>query len=154
MKKNRRKYFYEYYYKNRLACLRYFKRYRDKISHTEKYKIENKQRTQNYLSDPINRIKARLSSKKNFHYKKRLCIENYGKSCYCCGESIYELLTLDHINNDGSKHRKELKTSTMWSWACKNNFPKDSLRLSCYNCNLGRNSTKEKICPHQTVSKN
>ena len=55
------------------------------------------------------------------------------------------------INNDGSKHRKESRL-TLSSWARKNNFPKDVLRLSCYNCNCGRQLAQNKVCPHQYQS--
>src|ERR1700759_3250988 len=36
------------------------------------------------------------------------CIKEYGGKCVCCNESISEFLTIDHINNDGTEHRKSL----------------------------------------------
>lgn len=89
----------------------------------------------------------------NLRYKKmRLTIlEHYGgspPSCACCGETIYEFLTIDHINGGGIKHRAENNNqpATMYRNIIKDGFPKD-LRILCMNCNhsLGH----YKICPHQ-----
>ena len=53
-------------------------------------------------------------------------IAYYGGKCACCGESAFEFLTIDHINNNGSMHRKELKlkSSGFVNWIIKNNFEK------------------------------
>src|SRR5689334_14898203 len=46
---------------------------------------------------------------KNYKNKLRdMVFEAYGDSCVCCGETNPLFLTLDHINNDGNKHRREL----------------------------------------------
>lgn len=44
---------------------------------------------------------------KRDHLKEEF-IEAYGGKCSCCGESIPEFLTVDHINNDGEVHRKTI----------------------------------------------
>lgn len=76
----------------------------------------------------------------------------YGKKCVCCGESSHHFLTLDHINNDGNIHRKEIGRSTdkLHSWIKKNDFPSD-IQLLCWNCNWGKKKWGE--CPH-TLFKN
>ena len=53
-------------------------------------------------------------------------------------------MELDHINNDGKKHREEVGIK-MFDWALKNDFP-DILQIMCANCNRGR--AKFGICPH------
>lgn len=78
-------------------------------------------------------------------------LNHYGPFCKCCGEDNTRFLTIDHINNDGAKQRKENKvTSTgykYYTWIIKNNYPED-LQILCYNCNCGR-QLNSGICPHQ-----
>lgn len=76
--------------------------------------------------------------------------ERYGGySCFCCGETIKEFLTLDHKNNDGSKHRRELGSAVvnLYRWITKNDFP-PLFQVACYNCNSGRHRNGG-VCPHQ-----
>lgn|SRR3990167_2632035 len=79
--------------------------------------------------------------------------------CVCCGEKEVLFLALDHINNDGAKHRKELKTSKnvasghrIYKWAKDNNYP-PIFQILCHNCNFGKWRNKG-ICPHKQNEKN
>jgi hypothetical protein len=72
--------------------------------------------------------------------------EHYGLKCSCCGEDTYEFLTIDHINNDGKQHRREIQ-STIYLWLIRNNFPKEFQTL-CFNCNCGKSINKG-VCPHR-----
>jgi hypothetical protein len=116
-----------------------------------------------------NREKNNQKSKE-YHYKyreknlarmkeKNLKIRNkvlhaYGGEqpyCNCCHETIKQFLTVDHINNDGAEHRKSLskgknKTSSLYRWLVKNNFPKD-FQLLCWNCNTAK--FRYGKCPHK-----
>lgn len=74
---------------------------------------------------------------------------HYGNSCNCCGESIERFLTVDHVHNDGSSHRKVMKTDRIYSWLIRNNFPA-GFQVLCYNCNCGR-QLNGGICPHQQL---
>jgi hypothetical protein len=71
-----------------------------------------------------------------------------GQICKCCGETIYELLGLDHINNDGKDHRKEVGASgtTFYYWLKKRGFPKVGLQVLCHNCNIAK--ALYGACPH------
>lgn len=90
-------------------------------------------------------------------YKKKIKREvllhysNNTLKCTCCGESIYEFLTIDHINNDGKEHRKQIGTSShaIYSWLLNNGFP-IGYATRCFNCNCGR---KLGICPHLKLNK-
>lgn len=66
-------------------------------------------------------------------------IEHYGGRCKCCGTENKKYLQLDHVNNDGADHRRnlKLKCSGVYEWAAKNNFP-DSLQLLCANCHFAK----------------
>jgi hypothetical protein len=72
-----------------------------------------------------------------------------GASCGCCGEKTFEFLTLDHVNNDGADHRRELggSGSHVYAWIIRKNFP-SGYRVLCYNCNAGRYRNGG-ICPHE-----
>jgi len=75
---------------------------------------------------------------------------NHGWKCSCCGESIIEFLTIDHINGGGGKHRKETGWGArFYRWLIKNNFPSE-FRTLCMNCNWGR---KLGTCPHEKLKK-
>lgn len=91
---------------------------------------------------------ARKLSEKN----KQLRLEVYeaygGPKCNCCNESVLEFLTIDHINNDGAKHRKEVGRTSVLKWLKDNNYP-DGYQVLCFNCNMGK-KLNGGICPHAT----
>ncbi len=71
--------------------------------------------------------------------------------CACCGEIIYEFLTIDHINNDGREHRKQIKMvggTKFYRWLKRNNFP-EGFQVLCFNCNCGKEINKG-VCPHKS----
>lgn len=77
-----------------------------------------------------------------------------GYRCNCCGESTPEFLMLDHVNNDGAKHRREVfkgrRNGTgraMYLWIIRNQFP-DIFQVLCANCNWGK-KMNDGICPHK-----
>jgi hypothetical protein len=78
-------------------------------------------------------------------------LSHYGgepPKCYCCGERLLLLLSLDHINGGGTKHRKETKMTRTCEWAKQNGWP-TIFRVACHSCNLGAHLNGG-ICPHKT----
>lgn len=75
---------------------------------------------------------------------------HYGWECKCCGETIREFLSLDHINNDGylDKNPNGDKKSgkELYSLVIKQGFP-DKYQTLCMNCNWGKKVSG--ICPHK-----
>ena len=74
-----------------------------------------------------------------------------GYKCNCCGITERAFLSLDHINNDGAKHKRECKLRTgeqLYRWIVKNNFP-PMFQVLCMNCQWGKRNNKG-ICPHQS----
>lgn len=65
--------------------------------------------------------------------------------CLCCKETIFEFLTIDHIECGGSKHRKADKIGNMYSWLIKNGMPTGYAPL-CFNCNMAKGFYGS--CPH------
>lgn len=76
--------------------------------------------------------------------------ENEHPECTCCQEDMLEFLTIDHVDNNGAKHRKEvIKTQTFYNWLKSNNWP-SGFQILCFNCNLAKGHYG--ICPHQELS--
>lgn len=86
---------------------------------------------------------------------KREAISRYGGACYCCGETDIRFLTLDHVNNDGAAHRREIGKASginCYRWARRNDWPA-IFQVACFNCNSGRHQNGG-ICPHQEQREN
>ncbi len=92
----------------------------------------------------------RAGQQRRMYARKRLLvIQHYGGKCVCCGEQESLFLQLDHVNNDGGTHRKEIGHSShrLHLWAIRNNYP-DTLQVLCANCNQGKERNGG-ICPHK-----
>lgn len=80
-----------------------------------------------------------------------------GPRCACCGEANPMFLSLDHINNDGAQHRREIAGKNrgggwqngwlFYVWLRRNNYPPLALQVLCFNCNLGKWKNRG-TCPH------
>lgn len=71
--------------------------------------------------------------------------------CACCGESMIEFLSIDHINGDGNNHRRSIrrKGTGFYHWLRRNRFPK-GFRVLCHNCNQAIGFMG--YCPHKRKS--
>ena len=85
--------------------------------------------------------------KKRLEVRKKV-LEHYGNKCQCCGETIPEFLTIDHINNDGYIQRK--KQWLTYARIIKKGFPLD-LQILCWNCNMAKAHYRQ--CPHKKNKK-
>lgn len=77
----------------------------------------------------------------NRDYRKKVkedIIEHYTRGrmkCKFCGISDMEVLTLDHINGKGRKHREDIGGSgVFYNWIIRENFP-EGFQVLCRNCN-------------------
>ena len=63
-------------------------------------------------------------------------LDHYSDSCVACGEDDEVVLTVDHINEDGSSRRRtgEKKGVAFYRWIEDNDYP-DDLQILCRNCN-------------------
>lgn len=111
--------------------------------------------------------KNKLSDRKTYlEYTKKIrlkkkhirleVIKYYSKNkleCNCCKEKEYIFLTIDHINNDGAKHRKKigLGGGRLAQWLYRNKFT-SGFQILCFNCNLGKYHNKG-TCPHKNITK-
>lgn len=79
---------------------------------------------------------------------KRAALAVIGESCACCGESTFEFLTIDHVDNDGHIHRRQINQRNIYEWLAKVDYKTDfRLQTLCFNCNFAKRYNGE--CPHQ-----
>ncbi len=75
--------------------------------------------------------------------------------CTCCQEPNPIFLTLDHVDNKGNEHRRQLAIkggTNFYRYLEQNNYPTDPpLQLLCYNCNNAKRVTGGK-CPHKDMA--
>ena len=101
-------------------------------------KKKNPRRVQAYNSEYHfrNREQRLLYFKERQQIWKQIVLDFYSNntlSCKNCNINDTDVLTIDHINNDGYKHRKEIK-GNLYFWLIKNNFP-EGFQVLCFNCN-------------------
>jgi hypothetical protein len=80
---------------------------------------------------------------------KTAVYEAYGNKCACCGETEMSFLTIDHMDGDGGKHRREIGSSgdRILHWLVRNKFPR-GFQILCWNCQWGKVKNNG-VCPHQ-----
>ena len=74
-----------------------------------------------------------------------------GYKCACCGEQESKFLSIDHINNDGARHKRESNIRAgeqMYRWLIRNGFP-GGFQILCMNCQWGKRNNHG-ICPHKS----
>lgn len=78
---------------------------------------------------------------------QRQAIAAYGGFCACCGETEPKFLQLDHVNNDGAEHRRQINGVKLATWLRQQDYP-DGFQVLCANCNFAKH-TNGGTCPHQ-----
>jgi len=101
----------------------YYRVYREQSSTWKTYK-------QDYNKEYLQRIRETI-------------FKHYGMSCATCGKMDFSQLSIDHINNDGGKHRREIGMKcggyNFYLWLIKNNFP-EGYQTLCISCNSRKNA--------------
>jgi hypothetical protein len=90
---------------------------------TQEAKSENPSSRQLQAAEYVRKIKHEV-------------LEHYGSVCLC-GEADEVVLTLDHVNDDGASHRREVgaRGFNFYMWLRKNGFPNNPpLQVLCANC--------------------
>ena len=111
-----------------------------KLRHHQYY-LKNKnaiiERTTDYIKS--HRVESRIWSKKvKIKLKKEVFSHYCGGTIKCnlCEESNLVILTLDHKNGGGNKHRKESGMQcgyNSYRWVRKHGYP-EIFRILCFNC--------------------
>jgi transcription elongation factor Elf1 len=106
------------------------------------------------------RLDPAAASRDSRNYRQRLRQEvltayavDGAISCKCCGENEEKFLAIDHVNDDGSAHRKTLKNgasgNVFYKWLRDNGWP-PGFQILCHNCNFAKSA--HGVCPHQAKS--
>lgn len=79
---------------------------------------------------------GRAAAKTRRDAAKIAAFEAYGGcTCVGCNEKDLTVLSIDHINGGGNKHRQEIKGKflNLYFWLKSNNYP-PGYRVLCMNC--------------------
>lgn len=138
-----KKYMREYYQKNRTH-----------LREKEKERGKRRRLNQDYIATERKRGREIWA---NLRHEAIMAYGGY--ICKCCGITEPLFLTIDHVNNDGAKHRREIgyktgngkgASSATVRWLKKNNYP-EGFQILCLNCNMGKERNKG-TCPHKQIS--
>ncbi len=131
---------------------------KNKPPHNKKICLACRDKYFDWLNDKGLEYQTRIK-KKNLQQRsdrKYRVIHHYGGKCLCCDETDIRFLTIDHVDENGSEHRKRIFPNTkgrppggdnFYRWLEKNSLPL-GLQTLCYNCNIGKH-LNDGICPHQ-----
>lgn len=115
----------------------------------QKYREHQKEHRQRHLE--LVRLQRRESGVRR---KLRVMTAYGGAKCKCCGEDCLSMLTIDHVNNDGAKHRNHVTGNRgrevsveMYCWIENHNYP-PGFQVLCYNCNISKHRNKG-VCGHK-----
>ena len=119
-----------------------------------KYHADNAEILKERYRGRYKKNKPAMNAAMRRHYRKLrdTVMQHYGSECRCCGEQELRFLEIDHINNDGAKHRKEIGVGhILYRWLIDQGFPGD-FQILCSNCNAGKHRNGG-ICPHKDHKK-
>ena len=129
--------------------------YRSKKGKYGRYSIcvicKKEYRKQEYIN---HRDKVLERSKRNQRKLRLEILKHYGgdpPKCACpgCDEDHIEFLTIDHINNNGAEHLREIGVgagSAFYYWLKRSNYPR-GFQVLCWNCNCAKG--RYGYCPHE-----
>lgn len=107
---------------------------------TGAYRLSHPEKLRQYLKE---------YTPKRHRFLKEAALAKIGMCCACCGESRFEFLTIDHVNNDGHLHRKAMRHDNLYWWFSKTGGEGYEIQTLCFNCNFGKRYNNG-VCPHQT----
>lgn len=91
-------------------------------------------------------LDCQLRARERCQKQRTEALEAYGKQCACCGEDEVAFLVINHIENNGAEHRREIGTGNLYGWLKSNKFP-TGFQTLCWNCNAAK--AIYGVCPHQ-----
>jgi len=118
------------------------------------YKLRQREYSKKWRRE--NREKFLETQQKCYQKARFEVLSYYSKGepkCACCGERGIEFLTIDHIDGNGSEHRRQIDPERKIGgngfvyWLKKNNYP-EGFQVLCANCNFAKRQNKH--CPHQS----
>jgi len=148
----------EYYEKNKEKVLGRNKKYRD--SHREQYNKYKQEWRKRHPEAARESVRKDHEKHKDKYQERRRALGLSRKiealfyysdghmKCACCGESMIEFLSIDHVFGGGHRHLKETKAGSIYQWLRRADYP-SGFQVLCYNCNCSKGFFGE--CPHETA---
>ena len=69
-------------------------------------------------------------------HTKAIVFQHYGSKCARCGITDIDVLTIDHVAQDGASHRFVHRSGNkFYRWLQRNSYP-PGFRVLCFNCNV------------------
>ncbi len=134
----------------------------EKRKYNASYRAKNKDRVRKYRKEYYAKNKdstehreyCAAAWRKHKNKLKQKVFDHYGWVCACCGETTPEFLTIDHVNNDGNKHRDRIGygVRALYSDIIRSGFC-NKFQILCMNCNFGKSMNGGK-CPHSKRKQN
>ena len=127
-----------------------YKNQKDQRNAERRYQLKDPERKRAQVRKCYKELKLQLLT----HYGNGKC------TCVVCGFDDIRALCIDHINNDGASHRKEINSKggyRTYYWLKRHGLPSGYQTL-CANCNSIKraehlaNSIKEPNQPHPTLA--
>lgn len=119
-------------------------------ANSKRWRDENPEYQKEYMKKNIH--KKKVYGKKYRSLLKSKFINIYGGICSCCGDNRAEFLTLDHVQNDGYKHRsnngsgpRTKRSNDKFYLDAINNYQPNMYQVLCMNCNCAKSWYGE--CP-------
>lgn len=130
-----------------LSCIKCANKIYERSQKPENKEKERLRTIRRYKENP----QKHMQISRNYINKLKEEIFNlYGNKCECCGETIKEFLTIDHIKGGGGKHRKEYHQANLYKLIIQEN-DKTKYRTLCMNCNWGARFSPTNTCPHKLI---
>ena len=129
----------------------YRKRRKQVLQDKKKYYVKNREKilekikNERILHPEIARAK---DHEKHRRLKLAICQAYGGPICKCCGETEFDFLSLDHTQNNGSEHRKQVHAASLYSWLKRKKFP-PGFQVLCLQCNFAKGM--HGTCPHERM---
>lgn len=135
---------------------------KENLPEAQFFRDSTRKRGRNAYCRSCTRTRQRIAMRKHRLVIKLEVLTHYGgtpPTCACCGETLLEFLTIDHINGGGTRERMvsvvsvDGRTYTRWKWGSeiyfrlrRQGYP-EGIQVLCMNCNWARRSHGG--CPHQ-----
>jgi hypothetical protein len=96
----------------------------------------------------VNKVEIKRRRREKAFTDKLLVIDHYSNGtnkCALCDVNDIDMLTLDHINDDGANHRKKFKSDSVpYYTLIKEGFP-SGLQVYCANHNQKKEMERRKL---------
>jgi len=152
----RKEYFRQYYVEHVRQFRGYSKKYRQRTAKDPERIAAQRRAYKKYYYAKVSKTPEynkhmREYGKRNRTQIRDRVLDAYGAKCACCGESIRQFLSVDHIHGSGTKHMRKRGVVGVCRDIIKEGFPKDKYRILCMNCNWARSVYG--VCPHGDSNK-